>query len=91
MTGYKETGQYAYEGYANAVNWTNYAGQPMPKWDSLPEKIQDAWREAAHAVFRHGWQEAVREPDRGRHANDIPADWKHVDYSSDTRTSIRES
>jgi hypothetical protein len=53
---HKETGQYAYEAYAAAVNYRNYQGGMMPQWLELPEEIRNAWREAAHAVMRYGWQ-----------------------------------
>lgn len=38
-----ELGQLAYSAYGDYVEWKNFAGQPMPKWEELPEKIQDAW------------------------------------------------
>lgn len=33
----------AYMAYGKAVDYKNYLDLPMPKWDDLPEKIQQAW------------------------------------------------
>ncbi len=56
---HKETGQYAYEAYANAVSPS--AGYRV-QWDELPEEIRDAWREAAHAVMRYGLRNGILLP-----------------------------
>ncbi len=94
---HKETGQYAYEGYASAVGYRNYQGGLMPRWAELPGEIKNAWREAAHAVMRYGWQS----PD----PPEVPQGWEHAggwhsppgvagalfigDDPDDTRTSHR--
>ena len=49
---YKETGQYAFEAYARVAG-------DMRSWAQLGTREQDAWREAAHEVFRRGWREDV--------------------------------
>ena len=36
----------AYDAYGNVTDHKNYRGDPMPEWDNLPEKIQQAWRAA---------------------------------------------
>lgn len=37
----------AYERYGSVTDFKNFQGNPMPKWDELPEKIQEAWKAAA--------------------------------------------
>lgn len=48
----KETAHVAYDAYGDSVRWLNFAGNPMPGWADLPEKIQRAWRDAVEAVAR---------------------------------------
>lgn len=43
----------AYDAYGAVTDHKNYQGLPMPEWDALPPKIQDAWRAAVSAVCRH--------------------------------------
>lgn len=76
---YKETGQYAYEAYGRAVEWTNFNGEPMRPWHDLTAHVKDAWREAAHAAIRYGWDEhgVLRSP--GRHSYDVPPGWQHIE------------
>lgn len=41
-----EAGSYArtaYHAYGGVTNWKNYKGDPMPLYDELPPKIQEAW------------------------------------------------
>lgn len=33
----------AYHAYGGVTDWKNYQGNPMPKFDELPAKIQEAW------------------------------------------------
>lgn len=40
----------AYEAYGWYVGHKNHAGDPMPTWEGLPEKIKTAWRVAAYAA-----------------------------------------
>lgn len=40
----------AYRAYGESVEWKNYLGEPMPRWEDLPEHIRQAWKEAAEAV-----------------------------------------
>jgi hypothetical protein len=40
----------AYQAYGNSVEWKNYQGLPMPRWDDLPAAIKQAWVDAAEAV-----------------------------------------
>lgn len=42
--------QIAYAAYGETVAWKNYQGLPMPTWEKLPPKIQEAWRAAAFAA-----------------------------------------
>lgn len=45
-------GHFAYDEYGDFVEWKNYAGHPMPKWEDLPEKIRGAWIAASRKVMR---------------------------------------
>jgi len=45
-----QTAQAAYAAYGDSTGWVNFLGKPMPKWAELPEKIQQAWRDATAAV-----------------------------------------
>lgn len=40
-----------YNAYGDYVEWKNYAGLPMPTWDTLPPKIQGAWVTATKKIF----------------------------------------
>jgi hypothetical protein len=42
----------AYQAYGESVDWKNYLGLPMPRWDDLPPAIKQAWQDAADAVCR---------------------------------------
>lgn len=42
--------QRAYDAYGAETDHKNFRGEPMPAWDDLPCKIQDAWRSAALEV-----------------------------------------
>lgn len=33
----------AYHRYGSVTDFKNFRGEPMPKWEELPEKIQQAW------------------------------------------------
>lgn len=46
-----ELGQKGYSAYGDSVGWKNYLGLPMPTWEALPVAIQQAWRDAASAMF----------------------------------------
>ena len=40
----------AYAAYGGTTNHLNFRGEPMPSWENLPLKIQEAWMAAANAV-----------------------------------------
>jgi hypothetical protein len=40
----------AYEAYGRTTDFKNFRGEPMPKFDDLPEQIRRAWVNAAAAV-----------------------------------------
>lgn len=40
----------AYAAYSESVGGKAYNGDPLPKWDALPERIKTAWKAAAEAV-----------------------------------------
>lgn len=41
----------AYAAYGGVTDNKNFRGDPMPEWDSLPEKIQQAWIAAVESVL----------------------------------------
>lgn len=51
---YTDIAKSGYNDYGEYVGWKNYAGLPMPTWDTLPEKIQGAWKAAAKRILRNG-------------------------------------
>lgn len=46
-----------YNAYGDKAEWKNYAGDPMPQWEELPQHIRDKWRSAAKAMklYRRSW------------------------------------
>jgi hypothetical protein len=42
----------AYEAYGDDTDWINHAGNAMPSWAELGDRIQHAWGAAAGAVER---------------------------------------
>jgi hypothetical protein len=40
----------AYNAYGEVTGFKNYAGLPMPKWEELTPRIQEAWRAAVSNV-----------------------------------------
>lgn len=42
-----------YNVYGDAARWMNYAGLPMPTWETLPDAIRGYWTASAkHAIER---------------------------------------
>lgn len=37
------TGKELYQVYGDMVDFKNFQGNPMPEWEALPPKIQEAW------------------------------------------------
>jgi hypothetical protein len=52
MTTLIEITKDSYAAYGETVGWKNYAGLPMPTWEELPPKIQEAWRAATKETLR---------------------------------------
>ena len=50
MTTSEDLARRAYEAYGVVTGGKNYQGNPMPAWEDLGDKIQQAWRAAANAV-----------------------------------------
>lgn len=46
----RNIGAIGYEAYAKKTGGKTYDGRDMPKWEELPEKIQDAWEAAANGI-----------------------------------------
>jgi hypothetical protein len=42
----------AYHAYGKTTDFKNYQGNPMPAWDDLPPKIQEAWVNASKAILK---------------------------------------
>ena len=87
MTDSRETGQLAYEAYANVKKWKDSGGYDLWAWEQLPAQEQHAWREAAHAAIRLGWVEAEPKSHAhhwgGRHAQSpLPPDAHYVPTTS---------
>jgi hypothetical protein len=40
----------AYDAYGETTDRKNFRGEPMPSWEDLGDRIQNAWRAAARAV-----------------------------------------
>lgn len=47
-----------YYGYGSVTDFKNFQGNPMPEWEQLPGKIQEAWKAAARYAFNEGYQAA---------------------------------
>lgn len=45
-----ELAQIGYEAYGAEADWKAYNGEPMPKWDELPDHIHRKWKAAVGAV-----------------------------------------
>lgn len=60
----KESAQYAYEAYADELNWLD-SGFALRPWDALPPEKKDAWRIAVHTAFRKAWYDNARTPEKG--------------------------
>lgn len=41
----------AYQAYGDQAEWKNFAGDPMPRWVALGERIQGCWEAAAEAIY----------------------------------------
>lgn len=50
-------GEIAYSAYGKWVDYKNFQGNPMPKWDTLPIKIQDAWQFQAEQIYSLAFEE----------------------------------
>ena len=44
-------GRVAYEAYGKETGGKNFLGEPMPAWDDLPVRIQNAWDAAVDAII----------------------------------------
>lgn len=44
-------GQKNYEAYAEARNWKDYRGEPIPQWNDVRPEIQLAWQIAADKML----------------------------------------
>jgi hypothetical protein len=51
-TDWKKYAESAYNAYGRFTDFKNFQGNPMPKWEDLPERIQGAWVAAVQQVFK---------------------------------------
>lgn len=51
MSKIEENAKIAYHAYGKVVGHKNFQGNPMPLWNELPEKIQQAWYGATMAIM----------------------------------------
>lgn len=58
-----EQAKRGYQGYAKSIGGKTFDSREMPKWDELPPRIQEAWREAIAA--------AIDEPARKESLTDV--------------------
>lgn len=47
----KSMGEIAYDAYGKTTEYKNFMENPMPKWEELPDKIKEAWDNAASAIM----------------------------------------
>lgn len=55
----KALAKQAYYGYGSVTDFKNYQGLPMPEWEQLTDKIQQAWMAAARYSWNEGYQAAT--------------------------------
>lgn len=41
----------AYTAYGRVTDFKNFRGEPMPKFDDLPENIRQAWQAASQTIW----------------------------------------
>jgi hypothetical protein len=46
-----QIGREAYHRYGQQTEFKNFRGDPMPKWEELPEKIRVAWMAATQPIY----------------------------------------
>ena len=51
----RELGRVGYEGYAASTGGKTFDGRDMPTWDALPDRIRQAWSDAATAIIIDAW------------------------------------
>jgi hypothetical protein len=56
---YQDYAKQAYQAYGKVTDFKNYQGLPMPKWEELPPKIQEAWIAAAKELVSTAQDEAA--------------------------------
>lgn len=47
----RELALIAYTAYGQTTDFKNFQGNPMPAWQDLPDKIQEAWIASVQAVL----------------------------------------
>lgn len=48
--------QEVYGAYGKVTDFKNFQGNPMPKWEELPPKIQEAWVAATNYAMMVGYK-----------------------------------
>lgn len=49
-----------YHKYAEVTDFKNFRGEPMPAFDSLPDKIKEAWIAASRYAYDLGYRDAFK-------------------------------
>lgn len=52
MFSWDDVAMRCYGAYAEVTDWKNYQGNPMPQWEELPDKTQEAWIAASKEASR---------------------------------------
>lgn len=47
-----ELARIGYEAYGDRADWKAHDGEPMPRWDDLPQHVRDRWMVATGAIAR---------------------------------------
>lgn len=51
-----------FEAYTHAVGGVNFAGDPIPGWDAVGEKVQQGWIAATKHAYAVGYNDADSGP-----------------------------
>jgi hypothetical protein len=47
-----ELAKIGFDAYGEEAEWKAYNGDPMPRWDELPEHVRTKWTVAAGAIAK---------------------------------------
>lgn len=61
--------QVAYNSYGSVTDYKNFQGNPMPSWEQLPPKIQEAWIAASETCYNAGRIDGISSMQQSIHHN----------------------